>query len=355
MHLISKGGLKMDEIELARRAIRGDIPSQLQLLQLYKEPMYRIAYSYMRNAHDANDALQEMTFQCLKNIHKVREPQHFKTWLVRVIINTCLMMQRQQKRVLLTDIPMDQPKQMSQLFELNEAITKLPIEQQELIHLKYFQDLKNEIKKSKHYPINQQVTVDGQHFTIHELIISPIQSRLKMSVDPSNTKKILSFEDIRLYDENGEEWGKIRNGFTMHGNIEEQFSIMLESNYFRIPKSLTIKFTKIEAIDIKDTTIIADFDKKQIVSPPSSLPVEVTIRDHYAIEYSFATAQEDYEEISYYLVDAKGDIYYSSSRWLGPQQFMQSFEGEPLSPATIVISSFEQYLNGVEEIHVELK
>lgn len=143
VHLISKGGLKMDEIELARRAIRGDIPSQLQLLQLYKEPMYRIAYSYMRNAHDANDALQEMTFQCLKNIHKVREPQHFKTWLVRVVINTCLMMQRQQKRVLLTDIPMDQPQQMSQLFELNEAITKLPIEQQELIHLKYFQDLKN--------------------------------------------------------------------------------------------------------------------------------------------------------------------------------------------------------------------
>lgn len=83
--------------------------------------------------------------------------------------------------------------------------------------------------------------------------------------------------------------------------------------------------------------------------------MEVTIRDHYAIEYSFATAQEEHEEISYYLVDAKGDIYYSSSSWLGPQQFMQSFEGEPLSPATIVISSFEQYLNGVEEIHVELK
>lgn len=234
-------------------------------------------------------------------------------------------------------------KDFELMFVVDDSTFKIPF------------TLKNEIKKSKHYPINQQVTVDGQHFTIHELIISPIQSRLKMSVDPSNTKKILSFEDIRLYDEIGEEWGKIHNGFTMHGNIEEQFSIMLESNYFRIPKSLTIKFTKIEAIDIKDTTIIADFDKKQIVSPPSSLPMEVTIRDHYAIEYSFATAQEDYEEISYYLVDAKGDIYYSSSSWLGPQQFMQSFEGEPLSPATIVISSFEQYLNGVEEIHVELK
>ena len=58
-----------------------------------------------------------------------------------------------------------------------------------------------------------------------------------MSIDPSNSKKILSFEDIRIYDEHQEEWGKIRNGVVGFGNYEdEQFSIMLESNYFRIPE-----------------------------------------------------------------------------------------------------------------------
>lgn len=135
--------MKMDEIELAKQAINGNEAAQIQLLKIYKEPMYRIAYSYMRNEHDANDALQEMTYQCLKNIHKVQTPQYFKTWLVRIVINTCLMMKRQQKRIVVTNDLLEQPKHMVELFELNDVISKLPIEQQELIHLKYFKDKKN--------------------------------------------------------------------------------------------------------------------------------------------------------------------------------------------------------------------
>ncbi|MDI7741178.1 sigma-70 family RNA polymerase sigma factor [Lysinibacillus fusiformis] len=133
----------MDELELANQAINGNEAALLQLLHLYKEPMYRVAYSYMQNEHDANDALQEMTYQCLKNIHKVQLPQYFKTWLVRIVINTCLMMKRQQKRIVVTDDLQEQPQNMSELFELNDVISLLPIEQQELIHLKYFKDLKN--------------------------------------------------------------------------------------------------------------------------------------------------------------------------------------------------------------------
>ncbi len=135
--------MEMNESELAKHAINGNEAAQLQLLSLYKESMYRVAYSYMRNEHDANDALQEMTYQCLKNIHKVQTPQYFKTWLVRVVINTCLMMKRQQKQTFITNNVLEQSQYMTELFELNDVISQLPIEQQELIHLKYFRDLKN--------------------------------------------------------------------------------------------------------------------------------------------------------------------------------------------------------------------
>ena len=133
----------MDEVELAEQAINGNAEAQLQLLNLYKESMYRVAYSYMQNEHDAKDALQEMTYQCLKNIHKVQTPEYFKTWLVRIVINTCLMMKRQQKRMVVTNDLVEKPQYMDELFELNDVISQLPIEQQELIHLKYFKDLKN--------------------------------------------------------------------------------------------------------------------------------------------------------------------------------------------------------------------
>lgn len=39
----------MDEIDLAKRAIQGDEQAQLQLLTLYQDTMYRVAFSYLHN------------------------------------------------------------------------------------------------------------------------------------------------------------------------------------------------------------------------------------------------------------------------------------------------------------------
>ena len=133
----------MEEIMIAKRAIKGDEVAQTQLLTIYKDAMYRVAYSYMRNEHDANDALSEMSYLALKNMHKVKSPQHFKTWLVRVVINTCIQMKRKQRKMIITDVLPEQTETMKELFDLNDAISQLSIEQQQLIHLKYFRDLKN--------------------------------------------------------------------------------------------------------------------------------------------------------------------------------------------------------------------
>ena len=76
-------------------------------------------------------------------MHKVKSPQHFKTWLVRIVINTCLQMKRKQRKMLITEVLPEQTETMKQLFDINDAISQLSIEQQHLIHLKYFRDLKN--------------------------------------------------------------------------------------------------------------------------------------------------------------------------------------------------------------------
>ena len=132
----------MDELQLAKRAIKGDEAVQLQLLKLYETQMYKVAYSYMRNEHDAKDALQDMYYQALKNIQKVKSPEYFKTWLVRIVINTCNQHKRKQKRIVLTN-ELEHSVYTNELFEMNDTIAKLSIEQQQLIHLKYFKDLKN--------------------------------------------------------------------------------------------------------------------------------------------------------------------------------------------------------------------
>ncbi len=56
----------MDERDLVTRAIAGDEQAFLQLLSLYEDALYRIAYSYVKNEHDAVEAYQEMTYRSLK-------------------------------------------------------------------------------------------------------------------------------------------------------------------------------------------------------------------------------------------------------------------------------------------------
>jgi len=249
----------------------------------------------------------------------------------------------------------------SQDFEIIFSLRDQP---ETAFHMSF--TLKNTIKASKKYPINKQVTVDGQGFTIHELIISPLRTELKMSIDSSNSKKILSFEDIRIYDEHQEEWGKIRNGYSGFGNYEDtQFSILLESNYFRIPESITIEFREIEAIDKADQFVVIDFNKKNIINQPQNINIELDIKDNFEIEYKVLTYQKnEFKSVFNHFIDANGETYHSNSEWISEeenymfigQQFdIENAEKLPVNPVKLEIARYEQYLNGVGRIQVKLQ
>ncbi|MFJ7953395.1 sigma-70 family RNA polymerase sigma factor [Lysinibacillus sp. NPDC096418] len=135
----------MDEITLVKRAMAGDEAAFLQVLKIYENTMYRTAYAYLKNEHDAIEAVQEATYRSLKKIHTLKEPSYVGTWLVRILLNICTDMREKSSRHVLKEtieqrgeIPDDSR------FEITEAIAKLPKEQQELIFLKYFQDYKNQ-------------------------------------------------------------------------------------------------------------------------------------------------------------------------------------------------------------------
>jgi len=141
--------MKMD---LAKRAIAGDERALLELLAQHEDTLYRTAYAYLKNEHDAVEAIQELTYRALKKIHTVKGPAYIATWLVRVIINICLdMKKKQEKFVYNYDAEIASTDQ--QPFEMADIIASLPIEQQELIYLKYFQDMKNgDIAQLKQIP-----------------------------------------------------------------------------------------------------------------------------------------------------------------------------------------------------------
>lgn len=87
----------MPEGELIKRAQQGDAEAFSALIETYDKRIYAIAYKFMRNDHDAQDAAQESILKMYMNIHKFSFRSAFSTWMYRVTANTCLDLLRKKK------------------------------------------------------------------------------------------------------------------------------------------------------------------------------------------------------------------------------------------------------------------
>ena len=72
----------------------------IDLMETNKEMLYRTAYGYLRDETLALDALDEAIFLGYQNRKKIREPEFAKTWLTRILINECLRILKEKKRVI---------------------------------------------------------------------------------------------------------------------------------------------------------------------------------------------------------------------------------------------------------------
>lgn len=75
--------------ELVRRAADYDEDAFVELMELHKEPMYRIAKAYLGREEDVADAMSETVLDCFEHLVSLKEPRYFKTWLIRILINNC--------------------------------------------------------------------------------------------------------------------------------------------------------------------------------------------------------------------------------------------------------------------------
>ena len=133
----------MEEREIASKAIKRDEQAFLQLMQVHKAALYRTAYAFFRNEHESVEAMQEVTFRAYQKIHTVREPQYVKTWLVRIMINYCQDQLKKNKRYISNEVLQELGYSEEGLtLEIEEAISSLSPSEQQLIHLKYFQNTK---------------------------------------------------------------------------------------------------------------------------------------------------------------------------------------------------------------------
>lgn len=84
--------------ELIKRARQGDGEAFAELIVSQKQTLYKVARSYLRSDADAADAIGETVLACYEKLDTLREPKYFRTWLIRILINKCQDLLRQQGR-----------------------------------------------------------------------------------------------------------------------------------------------------------------------------------------------------------------------------------------------------------------
>jgi len=108
----------------------------------YGNTLFRLAYSYMKNMHDAEDVVQEVFIKLLNNIDIFENTEHKKSWLICVTRNICknkLKSSWFKKKEELTEMPYyDEYEDHSVM----DAVINLPLKYREVIFLYYYEGYK---------------------------------------------------------------------------------------------------------------------------------------------------------------------------------------------------------------------
>ncbi|MCZ8510925.1 RNA polymerase sigma factor [Paenibacillus filicis] len=114
-----------------------------------KENVYRLAYSYVKNAEDALDIVQDSIHKALSSVETLKSEGAMKSWFYRIVVNTSLDFLRKNKRIQLVDdktLELHSPASEDAYhdMDLEKAMDELPHTFRTVVVLRYFEDLKIE-------------------------------------------------------------------------------------------------------------------------------------------------------------------------------------------------------------------
>lgn len=133
-------------LKLVERAAKGNREAFGELIMMHQEYLYKLAYMYTKNEQDALDAVQECAMRAMISMDKLREPQYFKTWITRILINSIYKAQKKYRNNSpfedYNEAAPEQPLSIEEKTDLYDAIDLLPPVYKTVVILQYFQGIK---------------------------------------------------------------------------------------------------------------------------------------------------------------------------------------------------------------------
>lgn len=136
----------LSEKEALQRVKKGDAGAYRVIVELYMQKAYYIALGFLHNAQDALDISQDSFIKAFRRIKRFDVERPFFPWFYKLLKNLCLDHIRRRGRI--REVPLEEGRVLADEHEDREmkeilwkGIESLPVEQKEVIILRYFQQL----------------------------------------------------------------------------------------------------------------------------------------------------------------------------------------------------------------------
>ena len=83
-HLPPTQALKLADAACVLAILQGNRQRYAELVERYQRSVYAIARAYIKDAHSAEDAAQEIFVNAYSNLKTLREPAQFAPWLMQI-------------------------------------------------------------------------------------------------------------------------------------------------------------------------------------------------------------------------------------------------------------------------------
>lgn len=127
---------------LVLKAQKGDKKAFMELIKSNEKSMYKVARAMVFNEEDIKDVFQDTIIKAYESIEKLKEPQYFSTWLIRILINNCNDVIKKRKKVISLEIVKEESyKEKFKNVDLYMAINELEEDLKMVIIMFYFMDM----------------------------------------------------------------------------------------------------------------------------------------------------------------------------------------------------------------------
>lgn len=123
------------DLQLVRESLTGDQEAFRLLVERTQDMVYRVAFRFLRDIHEAEDVVQEVYVKVWKNLHTYRDSAKLTTWMFTITTRMCLDILKSSRKKQETeslqenaavshpDIDMDQRELKERIIAAAERLT----------------------------------------------------------------------------------------------------------------------------------------------------------------------------------------------------------------------------------------